>query len=302
MNDLLKILRDKGKKKGFYFNEKELKEENVRVNLELQEFIRKNKQIQDNIKELKTNNIRLRKAKEALVMAVSDSDKKSRNELIRNYIESNTNLQSVIKRTLEDNFNTFIKDIDSNANLFEQEKRISRNLHGSAVKNFQDAMLEFQNLESELKSTNEAMIIRSAEIYSGGKKLTQEEKLNYLSHPEQVQDLIQQSLQGQAPTKLQNALNDIEDRHAEIRKLEKSILEVHKLIEELAGLVKFQGEMVDNICENIASAKEDTLSAEENIIKSKQNMINARRKKCIILIIVVIILLIILLPIILTIF
>ena len=28
-------------------------------------------------------------------------------------------------------------------------------------------------------------------------------------------------------------------------------MEVHKLNEQLAGLVKLQGEMIDNICENI---------------------------------------------------
>ena len=35
-----------------------------------------------------------------------------------------------------------------------------------------------------------------------------------------------------------------------IEVLEKSIMEVHKLIEELAGLVKLQGEMIDDICES----------------------------------------------------
>jgi hypothetical protein len=40
MNDLLLTFREKGKKKGYYFNEKSLKEENARVNIELQNFIK----------------------------------------------------------------------------------------------------------------------------------------------------------------------------------------------------------------------------------------------------------------------
>ena len=42
MNDLLLTLRERGKKKGYTFDEKLLKEENVRVNIELQNFIKYN--------------------------------------------------------------------------------------------------------------------------------------------------------------------------------------------------------------------------------------------------------------------
>ena len=42
MNDLLLSFREKGKSKGYQFDEKNLKEENVRVNIELQNFIKNN--------------------------------------------------------------------------------------------------------------------------------------------------------------------------------------------------------------------------------------------------------------------
>ena len=187
-----------------------------------------------------------------------------------------------------DNYVNFITDIEDNGNLSPQEKRISKNLHGATVKNFQDVMIQFQSLESELKSINENMIIRSAEIASG-KKLTNEEKKEIVMNPEVAQKMIQDKLSGQAHTKLQNAVKDLEERHAEIRKLEKSIMEVHKLIEELAGMVKLQGEMIDNICENIAVSKSNVNDAEENIIKAKENMRSARKKKCIILALVAIV-------------
>ena len=65
---------------------------------------------------------------------------------------------------------------------------------------------------------------------------------------------------------------------------------LHKLIEELAGLVKLQGEMIDDICENIAVSKTNVNDAEENIIKAKENMTSARKKRCIILVIIVVVL------------
>ena len=289
MIDLLPDLRKKGSQKGYYFNEKELKLERARENLELKEFINKNKECQIQIKELKKNNNNLRKLKEDLTINVSNEDKTRINSRIQEIIENSSESQSNIKRILEENYANFIKNLDLNRNLLEQERRISRNLHGSTVKNFQDVMLEFQSLESELKSTNENMILRSAEL-ALGKNLSPEEKVNIIQNPEMAQKMVQEKLSGKAHIQLQNAVKDLEDRHAEIRKLEQSIMQVHKLIEELAGLVKLQGEIIDNICDNIATSKADAFSAQEDIFKSKENMIKARKLRCIIIIIVTIVL------------
>ena len=289
MNDLLLSFREKGRKKGFNFDEKQLKEENIRVNIELQNFIKSNGEAQTMINVIKSNNMILQRQKELLMNSFSSEDRNKVNAVIQQIITKNTENQSKIKKTLEENYFNFINDIDDNNNLYPQERRISKNLHGATVKNFQDAMIQFQSLESELKSINERMIIRSAEIASG-KKLTDEEKKEIVMNPETAQKMIQDKLSGQAHSKLQNAVRDLEERHAEIRKLESSIMEVHKLIEELAGLVKLQGEMIDDICENIAVSKTNVTDAEENIIKAKENMISARKKRCIILIIIVVVL------------
>lgn len=296
MNDLLLTFRDKGKKKGFTFNEKLLKDENVRINVELQDFIQKNSEAQQLINSIKVNNNKLKEQKQILINSVSSDDRKKINAMIGDIISQNSQHQSKIKTLLDNNYINFIQEIETNSNLSSQEKRISKNLHGATLKNFQDVMIQFQSLESELKSINENMIIRNAEIASG-KKLSNEEKKEIIMNPEMAQKMIQEKLSGQAHTKLQNAVRDLEERHAEIRKLETSIMEVHKLIEDLANLVKYQGEMIDDICENIAVSKSNVNDAEENIIKAKENMISARKKRCWILIIVVVIVIVILIPI-----
>lgn len=289
MNDLLPILRSKGQEYGFTYVVKEQNLGMEKENIELQNFIKSTREIQSKIKILKTNNDNLRSLKTLLMQSVTSEDKSKYNMKISSIIEESSNIQKEIKTTLENNFKTFIKDLDINTNLFEQEKRISRNLHGATVKNFQDIMLEFQSLESDLKSTNEGMIIRSAEIVIN-RQLTREEKKNIIESPEIAQKLIEEKLSGQAHSKLQNALQDLQERHDEIKKLESSILAVHALIEELAGLVKLQGEMIDNICDNISAAKDDAIKAEEDIFVSKKNMIQARKKKCVILIIILVVL------------
>jgi t-SNARE complex subunit (syntaxin) len=292
MNDLLLSFRERGKIKGYTFNENNLKEENVRVNIELQNFIKNNGEAQKMINIIKSNNITLQKQKDVLINSLSSEDRNRVNLVIQQVITKNSEYQNKIKTILRENYVNFISEIDDNINLYPQERRISKNLHGSTVKNFQDTMIQFQSLEAELKSINERMIIRSAEIATG-KQFTDEEKKEIVMNPEMAQKMIQDKLSGQAHSKLQNAVRDLEERHAEIKKLETSIMEVHKLIEELAGLVQLQGEMIDDICENIAVSKTNVTDAEENIIKAKENMISARKKKCIILIVVAVILAII---------
>lgn len=255
-------------------------------------FIETTKENRQKMMNIAKNNYTLKKYREGLINSVSADDKKKFNEKIKVLIEENTQYQNEVNTSLQTTYNEFIEGLSNDANIIEQEKRICRNLHSSGVKHFQELMSEFQALESDLKSTNEAMILRSAEI-ALSRKLTPEEQMNIIQKPEIVQDMIQAKLGGQAHSKLVDAVRDLEDRHAEIKKLEQSIIQVHNLINELAALVRLQGEMIDNICDNIASAKSDTLQAEQDIFKSKENMKAARKKKCLILVIVVVIALVI---------
>ena len=69
------------------------------------------------------------------------------------------------------------------------------------------------------------------------------------------------------------------------------------MVTELSKLVKYQGEMIDNIVENVSKSKDYVAQAEVELVKGKKNMESARKKKCIIAIIVSVVLLIILIPI-----
>ena len=95
-----------------------------------------------------------------------------------------------------------------------------------------------------------------------------------------------------------NAVIDLEERHKDIKKLEKSLMELTKMISEFNKLVFYQGEMIDNIVENIRMAKDYTQKAEGILEKAKKCMKRKRCSKLIIILIVVGILLVIILPII----
>ena len=191
-----------------------------------------------------------------------------------------------------DSLEQMIKD-----NQNDEERRIKNNLFSSMIKKYQDICMKFQKLETEFKNIIQTKNIRSAEIVLG-KDLSDNEKVKVINDPKYVEQIYRDKLTGGAHVKLQNAVADLEERHKDIKNLEKSILQVHNLIIDLSKLVQLQGEMIDNIDVNIQKAKNYVDKGQKNLIKAKENMKKARKKKCIILIIVIVILLIVLVPVI----
>lgn len=182
-----------------------------------------------------------------------------------------------------------------NSNKNDPEMRIKNNLFGAMIKKYQNTCLRFQKEESEIKNIIQTKLVRAAEI-AVNDELDEQQKKEVIENPQMIQQMYENKLTGAAHIRLQNAVRDLEERHKDIKKLEKSILQVHTMIIELSKLVQLQGEMIDNIELNIQKAKDYVMKGEKNIGKAKKNMESARKKKCIILIIIIGILVVILLP------
>ena len=70
------------------------------------------------------------------------------------------------------------------------------------------------------------------------------------------------------------------------------------MINELNKLVQYQGEMIDNIVENVSKSKDYITKAEKELVAGKEKMKCKKNLKCTIAIIASIALLIIIIPII----
>ena len=210
-----------------------------------------------------------------------------------NKIISDVQAKQASMKGIIDSLEQMIKD---NQNEDNPETRIRNNLFSSMTKKYQDICIKFQKLENDLKNIMQTKTIRAVEAL--GIKLSDKEKGEVINDPKYVEQIYRDKLTGGAHVKLQNAVADLEERHKDIKNLEKSILQVHNLIIDLSKLVQLQGEMIDNIDVNIQKAKNYVDKGQKNLIKAKENMKKARKKKCIILIIVIVILVIVLVPVI----
>jgi len=201
--------------------------------------------------------------------------------LLKNRVFNSTNKE---ERELSQKVNLIINDVEQSQNKidtiikeikthFEQkpindndevEHRIKDNLFGAMIKKYKNTCMRFQKEEHELKNIIETKLIRAAEI-AVNQELTEEEKKRVIEEPKMIQIMYENKLTGAAHTKLVNAVKDIEERHKDIKNLEKSILQIHKMIGELSALVQYQGEIIDNVEINIKKAKNYVFKAEKKI-------------------------------------
>ena len=220
------------------------------------------------------------------------------NNISNDIIESRGRMDKIIKE-LESELKNDQNDENADPNIIKDDSdlRLKKNLFDAMIKKYQNVIQKFQSEESEMKQIKESKLIRDAEI-GLGQDLTEKEKENIIEDPKMIQQIYENKLKGKPHNKLQNVVRDLQERHEDIKKLEKSIIELSNMINELNKLVQYQGEMIDNIVENVSKSKDYITKAEKELIAGKEKMKCKKNLKCTIAIIASIALLIIIIPII----
>ncbi|KTF74242.1 hypothetical protein cypCar_00047400 [Cyprinus carpio] len=170
--------------------------------------------------------------------------------------------------------------------------RMRRTQHGVLSREFLEVMGHCNTIQAQYRDRNVERIQRQLKIT--GNNVTDEELESMLESGQT--DVFTQNILNDAKATRQ-ALNEIESRHDEIIKLEKSIKELHDMFQYLAMEVEAQGEMVDRIEENIKSSHNYVEKAVAETAAAVETSKKVRKKKiwiaicfAILLIIIVIIL------------
>ena len=229
--------------------------------------------------------------------SLSDSNKEDEEKLYKKFNNIVDDIE-ISKERMTEIIDSIKSDIEISKNKEnDNDQRTKLNLFNAMIKKYQKVINKFQDIKSEINQIKENKLVREYEIVVG-RDITKEEKNEIIENPQIILQKYEDRLKGKAPPKLINAVRDLEERHKDIKKLEKSLMELTKMISEFNKLVFYQGEMIDNIVENISKAKDYTQKAERILDKAKKCMECKRCSKLIITLIVVGILLVIILPII----
>ena len=215
---------------------------------------------QSKIKSIDAQIDNLMRLKAEVISSTGQEERQISNKInmIVNSVQTTQNEMDKLIKELKAMLNTEGGDIN------DPELRIKNNLFGSMLRKYQNTCMRFQREESNIKNIIETKLVRAAEI-AVNQELTEEQRKEVIENPQMVQQMYENKLTGAAHIKLQNAVRDLEERHRDIKNLEKSILQIHNMIQELSALVKYQGEVIDNVEINIKKAKNYVFKAEKKI-------------------------------------
>ncbi|KAM6964511.1 syntaxin-4 [Tautogolabrus adspersus] len=189
-------------------------------------------------------------------------------------------------QTLREEFKTLATQIQKKLKSIEPKKgeddgkyisisvRMQRTQHGVLSKELVELMGRCNTIQSQYRDRNVERIHRQLKIT--GNNVTDEELDRMLESGET--DVFTQNILIDAQATRQ-ALNEIESRHDEILKLERSIRDLHDMFQYLAMEVEAQGEMVNRIETNIKQSSNYVERAKENTEKAVTYQQKARKKK-----------------------
>ncbi|XP_057681899.1 syntaxin-4 [Corythoichthys intestinalis] len=189
-------------------------------------------------------------------------------------------------QTLRDEIKTLAGQIQRKLKSIEPKKgeddgkyisvnaRMQRTQHAVLSRGFVELMGHCNTIQVQYREINVDRIKRQLKIT--GTTVTDEE-LDSMLESGQTDVFTQNILSDAKATK--QALNEIESRHDEILKLERSIKDLHDMFQYLAMEVEAQGEMVDQIEHNIKQSSNYVERAKENTEKAVTYQQKARKKK-----------------------
>ncbi|XP_013870230.1 syntaxin-4 [Austrofundulus limnaeus] len=246
-------------------------------------FFKKVQEIHEGLESLKKMVSDLEnKQKTVLGVALPEESMKKELQTLRDEIKT---LASQIQRKLK---SIEPKKGDDDGKYIPINVRMQRTQHGVLSREFVELMGHCNTIQAEYRDRNVARIQRQLKIT--GNNVTDEE-LDAMLESGQTDVFTQNILIDAKATK--QALNEIESRHDEILKLEKSITELHQMFQYLAMEVEAQGEMVDRIETNIKQSCDYVEKAKDNVEKAVTYQSSARKKKIWIAVCLAILLLII---------
>lgn len=197
---------------------------------------------------------------------------------------------TVSSRTVQAKLKDIEKKIENEGqtNSADADLRIRKVQHMTLSQKFIDVMTEYNAHQVQFREQCKDRIKRQMTI-TKNKSIT-DDQIEDMLEDGNLSDFTQGIIVQTQQTK--QLLQDIEDRHEDLLRLERSIRELHDMFVDISTLIQQQGEMINSIEYNIAQTQNYVESAKQETHKAVTYQKRARKKKmCIIICVVVAVLL-----------
>jgi len=175
-----------------------------------------------------------------------------------------------------------------NQNSARSEMRV--NLYNATVRKFSAAMQAFNTANANFKH---AMQERQKRRLKNLDKTLDDKVIDKLVEEGKSQEVLDTAI---ISDDLRECIGEIEQRHADVLRLENQVRQVYELFKDLAVLVDVQQDSLDVIEKHIHAAKDYAEKGADHLKKGEEYQATARKRQCCILLIVVAILTVVLAP------
>lgn len=240
-----------------------------------------------------------------------DSIKTQLNDIKKN-VESIKNNLFDLKRTIKEDLRKKIINLFENTVCETNEKikkvksilenlkkspngrksKITQNLYNHYYKKLFDLTTEYNKLSTEFKQE----IQNNMKKYLTYAGLSDKEVEKVMDSGQSLDVVLKKVL---ISDNVKDIVASIEERHLDILKLERNVLEVFELFKDMASLVDLQEEKIHSIENNILKARNHVEKGEGELVEGEKNQKKYRKCLCGCTICLLIVLLVVLLPVIL---
>jgi len=244
--------------------------------------------VKESLQVIKTNVAKIEKLREKDRKTANEKERKEIMSTLDKTMDETNSHGGRIKKQLE-----FIKtenDKYAKEHKDSAKHQMRTNLYQTHVRRFHQIMNDYNLVSNDFRQALQDRTRRQLKIVD--KDITDDE-VEKIVESGKAQEVIKQAL---ISDDLEDVVRDIEERHQDILKLERQVLEVYELFRDLASLVDLQQDSLDVIDARIQSAKNYTERAEVELTEAEDYQKKARKRQCMILGIVIIILVVILAP------
>jgi len=182
------------------------------------------------------------------------------------------------------------------ASMDHSEKRMREQTFRSVAQTFVDAVKKYQEAQAGYETNIRDQLGRRLKIVNP--KFTEEEVENVIDSGRAQQ--ILESVIKDGTGQIANAYQDVMSQHEDIKALEKSIVELMEMFQDMALLIEQQGEKLNSVEQQINKASDYVESGTKALGRANQSQKSKRKYMCCCIIIGLIALLAILLPILIT--
>mmetsp|Transcript_34324 Transcript_34324/g.97232 ORF Transcript_34324/g.97232 Transcript_34324/m.97232 type:complete len:321 (-) Transcript_34324:75-1037(-) len=156
--------------------------------------------------------------------------------------------------------------------------RMRQSVTNGLKKKLKEMMGDFQQLRTKIQEEYREVVERRVTYVTGAKP--SEDQLDRMIETGEGETIFKKAILEAGRGSIVDTLAEIQERHSAVKELERSLLELHQLFLDMAVLVEAQGEMLDNIENQVGKAKDYVAKGAQNLVQARELQKSTRKYMC----------------------